>query len=288
MTGTTPEQDLPWPHVQAKINGAVNQIKCELKPCCMMCTVQALGSPDHIIHFIYWAGVISRDCTEILKKLKANVNMSESEKTSCDWMKQQQQVNTWNSIVHDVWLVTSDDQIHCPKLYVQARHHSWNDRFVVTWKLSGENQMPRMLSMRIQSSETVCEKEDRATWKPLNGDRRFCQPSWLSATSKISLWLQSKAICHVKCAIFRRLHFGPVWQGQFCALKCSMQLDEVDHGIWVFAFCESSIVRRRYAQFKRRFMWERERTMKASPIDWFPFLFVCKDLYRSARVSWML
>ena len=29
---------------------------------------------------------------------------------------------------HEVWSVTSDGQFQCPKLYVQAAHHSWNDQ----------------------------------------------------------------------------------------------------------------------------------------------------------------
>ena len=68
------------------------------------------------------------------------------------------------------------------------------------------------------------------------------QLSWLSATSKISLWLQSKAICHVKCAIFRRLHFGPIWQGQFVhwSAVCSSMKSTTEFECLPFAKGQSS------------------------------------------------
>ena len=57
-------------------------------------------------------------------------------------------LNTWNRYVHEVSSVTSVVHFHAPKLSMQAPHYTWNDQGVVTWKISGEHQMPWLLSMR--------------------------------------------------------------------------------------------------------------------------------------------
>ena len=185
---------------------------------------------------------------------------------------------TWNRQVHEVWSVTSECQFHLPKRCVQAPHCSWNDQRVATWKISSEHPMPWRLSMRtkirkLHKKKTMQRKDH---WMRTRDPVNF--PGW------VRLWkvlLQSKAISPVcNSAILSRVRFGPWQHGQLCALTRGMQLEEVDHGIQSFNL--GKVYRQTKVRTVKklwRFMWEWERTTKASTDEWFPYFVVCVGRY---------
>ena len=95
----------------------------------------------------------------------------------------------------------------------------------------------------------------------------------------------------MSCAIFCRVDFGLNKQGSVCALW-GIHLEEVDHGIRSFAFCERPIVRRRYGHsvtvyIERCFMWEREHMTKASTKWLIPFFVVCRRSVPLDKSVWL-
>ena len=147
--------------------------------------------------------------------------------------------------------VTSNCHFHGLKLSMHARHYSWNDQGVVTWKISGEHQIPWLLSMRTKNRKLHKRKTVQRESRRMRTRDSANFPGW-ARLWKVSLWLQSKISSIVESAILRRLHFGPTHgqhgRRQSCALKCVCKLMKSTRDFEA-ASCERSIVRRRYAQF---------------------------------------
>ena len=153
----------------------------------------------------------------------------------CSWSTTN--LNTWNRYVHEVLSVTSRSHFHPPKLYVQAEHYSSNYQGVVTSKISGDDGMPSLLSMR-----TTIRKLQPCNVKTIEWGQEFL-PTFLAECDFENFTVRKLSV--MSYAIFCRVYFGLDKQGSVCALW-GIQLEEVDHGIRSFAFCERPIVRRRY------------------------------------------
>ena len=124
MTGTIPDQDLIiWSHEQEGNwwRRLVNQVWVDTMLCHVYSSGFGLSWSQHSLNFY------------LKKKNK------------------QPKKNTWSRHIPEAWWMTSECQLYCLKLYVQAAHFRWNGQGVVTWNLSAEHQMTWRLSMRTKT-----------------------------------------------------------------------------------------------------------------------------------------